>query len=344
MDSFKPCFMATTLESMPHRDVDDACRVMIRNFPEAPNIPHTSRSYRKWVEKTPAIFLDKEKKEIRFELSKRENELVEFYEHYLSQDLDYFAMSPELDPALYRLAEIYRQNPWPELKVIVSQVPGPYSWGLSLKDENGAPALYNDTLRDVMLKSLAMKVKWRQRKIRELFPGKQTLLIIGNGALQVFTSAGGTGNRDDLKTLYNELIDAAEGMVCIHCCSNFDWSLLMETKADIINLDSYQYGDTLALYPEALKKFIARGGMLAWGIVPTAAGGGDIQKESPSGLVERLEKRIETVSAVGIDKKKLMEASWITPTCETTTLTVELANRVFHYTKEVSQRLREKYF
>jgi hypothetical protein len=343
MNGFKPRFMATVLESMPHRDVDEACSVMMQNFPEAPNLPHTSRSYRKWVEKTPAVFLDREKKEIRFELSKRENELVEFYEHYLANDIDYFAMTPELDPGLYHLADMYQRQPWPELKVVASQVPGPYSWGLSLKDENGAPALYNDTLRDVMIKSLAMSVKWRQRKIRELFPGKQSLLIIGNGALQVFTSAGGTGNRDDLKTLYNELIEAANGMVCIHCCSNFDWSLLMETNAGIINFDAYQFGDTLALYPQALKDFIERGGMLAWGIVPTTIGG-NIEKETPEGLAERLDKCLDSAASVGIDKKKLAEVSWITPTCETTTLTVDLANKVYEYASTVSKIMREKYF
>jgi len=335
--------MATTLDAVPHRDVDEACRVMVRNFPEAPNLPHISRSYRKWTEATPCIVIDKEKKEIRFELSSREHELVEFYDKYMAQDIDYFAISPELDPTLYRLAEMHQRDPWPELKLIHFQVPGPYSWGLSIKDENGSPALYNETLRDVMLKALAMKVKWRQRKIKELFPGIPTMLCIGNGALQVFTSAGGTGQREDVKNLYNELIAAVDGLTLIHCCSNFDWSLLMETETDVINFDAYQYGDTMALYPAALKKFLERGGMLAWGIVPTA-GGGNIEEETPDSLVERLEKRIQTVVASGIDREKLVEASWVTPTCEPATMSLKLTNRVFEYTGEVSRRMRARYF
>jgi len=335
--------MATTLESMPHRDVTEACRVMIRNFPAAPNIPHITRSYRMWTEGTPCLIIDKEKKELRFQLSSRENELAEFYDRYLAGDLDYFAISPALDPALYRLAEMYRENPWPELRLIHFHVPGPYSWGLSLKDEDGAPALYNDTLRDVMIKVLAMKVRWRQKKIEELFPGIGTMLCIGNGALQVFTSAGGTGTRDDLKSIYNELIDAVTGITCIHCCSNFDWGLLMETNTDVINFDAYQYGDTLALYSEELAGFLGRGGMVAWGIVPTA-GGGNIEDETADSLVRRLEEHIQSVVAKGIDKGLLLESSWVTPTCEPATMPVELAERVYQYTAEVSRRMREKYF
>jgi len=340
---FKPKFMATTLESMPHRDVEEACRVMIRNFPEAPNIPHITRSYRIWTEGTPCLVIDKEKRELRFQLSSRENELAEFYDRYLAQDLDYFAISSELDTTLYQLAEMYRENPWPELKLIHFHVPGPYSWGLSLKGEDGAPALYNDTLRDVMIKVLAMKVKWRQRKIKELFPGIETMLCVGDGALQVFTSAGGTGTRDDLKNLYNELIDAVEGITCVHCCSNFDWGLLMETNTDVINFDAYQYGNTMALYSDELKRFLERGGMVAWGITPTA-GGGNIEDESPDSLVGMLEGHLQSVVDKGIDKERLLESSWVTPTCEPATMPVELAERVYEYTKEVSQRMRERYF
>lgn len=341
MREFKPRFMATTLESVPHRDVEEACRVMIRNFPEAPNIPRITRSYRIWTEGTPCLIIDREKKELRFELSSRESELVEFYNRYLAQDLDYFAISPELDPALYKLAEMFKEKPWTELKLIHFHVPGPYSWGLSLKDENGAPALYNDTLRDVMIKVLVMKVKWRQRKIKELFPGIETMLCIGDGALQVFTSAGGTGTRDDLKNLYNEMADAVEAIIFIHCCSNFDWGLLMETNTDVVNFDAYRYGDTMALYSGELKRFLERGGMIAWGIVPTAV---DIEEESPDSLMERLERHIQSVVDKGVDKEKLLESSWVTPTCEPATLSVELAERVFEFTREISQRMREKYF
>ena len=46
----------------------------------------------------------------------------------------------------------------------------------------------------------------------------------------------------------------------------------------------------------------------------------------------------------GIDKDLLLESSWISPSCVISAPTLELGERVYALTSEVSQRLREKYF
>ncbi len=341
----KPEFMATSLQILPHRDMAAACQLVVRNFPEAPFGPVLTRSLRRWIEKVPCLKIDREKRQLSFETTGRENELVEFYDRVLARDVDYFAVSRELDPGLYSLTAMYRQKPWHGLKLVSFDVPGLYSVGLSIKDESGTPALYNDTCRDVLLKALGMKAKWYNRKVKELFPGVRTHCFVGNGGLSVLLSAGGTGGWERVKNDYNELIAAAGAdMSSIHCCANFDWSLLMQTSTDGINFDAYQYGDTMSLYPETLKAFLERGGAISWGIIPTAGGGGDITRESPESLVERLERVIQSVVDKGIDRQLLMESSWVTPTCEPATLPVELAETVCRYTREVSERLRAKYF
>jgi hypothetical protein len=297
-----------------------------------------------WIERIPCLKIDKEKREVSFDLSsERQNELVEFYDRCLSGDLDYFAISPELNPALYKLSEMFKEKPWPELKLIHFGIPGLYSLGIALKDEKGTPAIYNDTARDVMVKMLAAKAKWLEQEIKRLFLNVQTMFTVGNGGLAVYSSAGGTGTWDDIKRDYNEIMGAVEGITCIHCCANFDWSLLMETNADVINFDAYQYGNTMSLYSHKLKEFLGRGGMIAWGIVPTA-GAGNVEDENPGSLMERLERSIQSVVDRGIDEEMLLESSWITPTCDTTTMPIELADRVYDFTREVSQRMREKYF
>ena len=344
MTEFRPKFMAMCLNAMPHREVEEACQVMIRDFPECTTIPLPTLSQRAWTENTPGLYIDKERKLLYFDLTGKEGELVEFYEHYLAQDPDYFSISDRLNAPLLTLAEMHRTNPWPELKLIQFNVPGLYSWGLSLKDESGKPALYNDTLKDIMTKTLSMKAKWQQRKIKELFPGIDTFVTLGDGALSVFNSAGGSGSWDEVKAGYNEMMEPLEGMTCIHCCANFNWPLLMQTNTDCINFDAYQYGDTMALYSEQLKGFLGRGGMISWGIVPTAGSGGDITTETPEKLVERLEGVLKTVVAKGIDEKQLLEASWVSPTCETVSMTVELADMVYDTVREVSRLLRQKYF
>jgi hypothetical protein len=342
--AFRPKFMATTLAGVPHRDVEQACHLMRHNFPEATPVPILTRSLRMWIEGMPCLNIDRERRQVSFELSGRENELTEFYEKYLSQDLDYFAVHRELDASLYTLADMFRKQPWKELRFIQFHVPGIYSLSTNIRDENDIPAFHHDTLRDVMVKTLAMKAKWRKRKIEELVPGIQAMVNFGNGGLGLFVSAAGTGSWDLIKDLYNEQIEAVETITQIHCCANFDWSLLMETNTDCINFDAYLYGETMSLYPIELGRFLERGGMISWGIVPTTANGEDILRETPRSLVERLEGHLQSVVNSGIDTELLLESSWITPSCMPQTLPIELAEEVLVYTREVSQMMREKYF
>ncbi len=348
---FKPKFMTFALAGMPHKDVEEACQVMLRSFPEVPTVPHLTMSTRMYLEGMPCLKIDAGRKVIFFDFSAgRESEFVDFYERCLSQDVDYFAISPKYNATLYKLAQILKEKPVPELKFIHFSIPGPYTFGLVIKDESGAPAFYNDTLKDVVVKQLAMKVKWYASEIKKLFPGAQVLFHIGEPAVTVYGSAGGSGSWDAINNAFNEVmaaVDTDEGITCIHCCANMDWSLLMKTNTDCIHFDAYHYGEAMSLYPGELKRFLERGGMIAWGIVPTTGGTtsvADIENENPSSLVERLEGYIQSVVDKGIDREMLLESSWIGPSCEVITLSVELAERVFDFTKEVSQRMREKYF
>ena len=69
-----------------------------------------------------------------------------------------------------------------------------------------------------------------------------------------------------------------------------------------------------------------------------------LESESEEGLLKRLEEGLELLAGRGIDRQKLLERSFVTPCCTTATLTPEQAERVFQYTKNISHRLRQKYF
>lgn len=339
----RPKLMAYSMERLPHSNVHEACEIMIRNFPEATPVPKLTTDQMMWTEHLPCLEIDWERRHFSYRLAGREHEIIEFYDRYLAEDLEYFAISPELDEPLYKLAEMYRKEPWP-VKLLHFSLPGIYSWGLSVKDENDTPILYNDVLRDMTVKLLATKGRWREKRIKELFPGADVLITIGNGGLGIYGTAAGTGSWKEIQEMYNEQMAKLDGIKCIHCCANFDWSLLMKTDATVINFDAYQYGDSFALYPDSLKEYLERGGTVAWGIVPTIGSGGDITTESPDTLMERLESIIDMLAAKGVNKMLILESSWITPTCHPVSLSSELAERVLKYTREISDRMRDKYF
>jgi hypothetical protein len=151
----------------------------------------------------------------------------------------------------------------------------------------------------------------------------------------------GSGLREDVIEALNGAIDAVDAMTCIHCCANIDWTILMDTRVDAINFDAYEYSDKIALYPKELSEFLARGGMLAWGIVPTSDE--KIAAESLDTLAARLENDLDRLIGQGVDEQTLVRSSMITPSCATSNMSVEMAEKAFRLTGELSQRMREKY-
>lgn len=336
---FKPRLRAFFLAGKADfADIGEACEFGLLAFPEAFSLPGVGDPLRIHLDGMPCV--DKEKSGVYFQLAGRENELAGFYERCSSGVLDQFAISPDVDPGLFRFAESYWGKLPRNLRLIHFSLRGPYTFGLMAKGEDGAAAFYNDTLRDLIVKQLAMKIRWRETKIKELFPGVQTMVVLGEPSLSVFTSAVGCGSWEAIKNALSEVLDAVQGISCIHCCSNFDWPLLMDTGADCINFDAYQHGDSMCLYPHEVERFLLRGGSLAWGIVPTA----NIARETPETIVARLEHQMQAVVSRGVDRQLLLNSSWITPSCAPGLMSRDLMKRVYSTTDEVSRCMVQKYY
>lgn len=109
-----------------------------------------------------------------------------------------------------------------------------------------------------------------------------------------------------------------------------------------MNFDAYQFGETVALYPEHIKKHLLENkNALAWGLIPTSTA---IREESAPKLIERFEKLSDNLSKkTGISKQVIAEQAFLTPSCGTGSLQVADAERVFKLLGETSQALRAKY-
>ena len=74
-------------------------------------------------------------------------------------------------------------------------------------------------------------------------------------SLHDFAAPGG-----DLPPSFDALVDEVfggiRGLKGVHCCGNTDWSILLKTKMDILNFDAYAYAQSVALYPDEIKKLI----------------------------------------------------------------------------------------
>ena len=112
----------------------------------------------------------------------------------------------------------------------------------------------------------------------------------------------------------------------------------MASQVQILSLDAYRFGDSLIPYAAQLRDFIERGGVVAWGIVPTLD---DPFRESGESLLRRLNGLWNHLFPKGQDRAPVLRQSMITPACGTGLLTVDQAERIYRLTAEVSHRVRQ---
>jgi hypothetical protein len=122
-------------------------------------------------------------------------------------------------------------------------------------------------------------------------------------------------------------------------CANAEWSLILDSPADIVSFDAYAYFDKFILYADDIRNFMAKGKILAWGIVPTL-NAEDLEKESTESLIRLWKERAALIEKLGIDAAAIKAQSLITPSCGTGSLTLDQAVKVLRITREVSQTVR----
>jgi hypothetical protein len=97
------------------------------------------------------------------------------------------------------------------------------------------------------------------------------MLFVDEPYMASFGSAFISLSREQVIGMMDEVIQAIhqeDALAGVHCCANTDWSVLLATQVDILNLDAFGYLNSLALYPEELGAFLQRGGKLTWGMIP----------------------------------------------------------------------------
>jgi hypothetical protein len=353
---FQPKFLATGIGSMPFIDPEHAIDVSLLRMPQAPIWPQLPQlGFREhmeiqYSEGMPCTVIDEEKGRMHFDTVKDySEEFAVFYEAYMAAmdpdggngDCSAMAMSPEYSKGIYALLKRLKATEV-HLPFIKVQTTGPCSFALTIVDQDKRAIYYNEEFRDMIVKALAMNCRWQIQKFKPL--AERIICFIDEPILSAFGSSTYVSvKRDDIVGLLAEMISAIHSdsaVSGVHCCGNTEWSILIDAGIDIVNFDAFEFGDTILMYSDAVKKHLERGGMLAWGIVPTSL---KIREQSIDGLVARLESMIDTLSAKGIDRYLIAQQAILTPSCGTGSMEPQDAEKVFEMLADLSLAMKKKY-
>ncbi len=316
-----PALAATGIGSVPFTDNQEAVRLILENLTEIPYWPQMAQKgfqedmVSQGAGGLPLILRDMDQRLVRVtDTVDRDTALTQFYEAALQEDLDKFSLSPEEASGFYSLMEALPALPAGAPAFVKGQVVGPVTFATIVKGMDGKAILFDYELIQAVTRGLALKAAWQAAKIRET--GRQAVIFFDEPSLTGFGSAFMQISREEVISMLTEAITAARepgnAFFGIHCCGNTDWSVLLDTPIDILSFDSYEFFENLKLYDKALKKFLDRGGYLAWGLVPTSP---TAPVETEEALWAKFTAQVEELAQFGIDKPFLLSQSLLTPAC-----------------------------
>lgn len=343
--------------SLPYLETSEAMKLIqntlseIPHWPQLPNQSSAEDMLNQYAFPLVKLGLVSEKGGKPFFDTSEENwfdKVAEFYNQYLeiieggSENFDLFSFPLESAQGFYAFLERLTQGDFSEAKYIKGQVTGPVTLGIQMTDQNKKSSYYNPELREIVVKSLALQAFWQTKTLNK-FNKPVTIFIDEPGLYAYGQSSFVTLKKEEITGELNEVIDAihlADGIAGIHVCASTDWSMIFQTKTDIVNFDAYGYFISMTVYTEELKAFLARGGLLAWGLIPTSQKVLDLAVDD---LVNLFHQYVDSLVQKGIEKSLLLKQSLITPSCGVGSCSIGVAEKVYVFTQEVAEKLSRSF-
>jgi hypothetical protein len=331
--------LTTAMAVMPHTDVtralETALSLDVPFWPQLPNYSYYEDMYVQAAEHFPGMVLDLAQRTLRFSMDKFAEELEEVLLHF--DEPAFFDVSETYSAVYHRfLALDLADRP-----AIRGQLEGPISFGFNVLDQDERPILFDDTVRPFMLDFMARRLNVQLARLKQRNPN--AFMFVDEPGLQfLFSALAGYGDlkaKGDLDQFF-ATVDRPRG---IHLCGNPDWDFLLGLDLDVLSLDVYTNAEIFASYAASIRKFIDRGGLIVWGIVPTGVEA--FAREEIPTLIQRLETVWNTLGAKGVDLEQLLDRAMLSPAtcCLVNPDKTQTVERAFAGVKRIAEVLREKY-
>lgn len=353
-DKFLPAARGTLIGSLPVDSYDQALDLIMAHTPDIPLWPQLpsnplERMMNQFVEGLPGIVESESRTYFDVKGAEFAAEQLAFFEDYLSAAestaatlSSRFVVSEARAKGIYELKK--RAALYPGIMAVKGQITGPFTLLTGLSDQDHRLGYYTPEFREMAVKALAMKGAWQVEFLKDL--KVPVLVFIDEPALAgLGSSAFISISMDDIAQDLSEVIGAikqAGGLTGIHVCANTDWNFLLSLDLDVLSFDAFGFFDRLITCKAQIHEFLARGGVIAWGIVPT----GDvasITSETCDTLVALWEKQVEALVGGVWDKAAIVAQSMITPSCGTGALPFDAASKVLALVRDVSAVVRSRY-
>lgn len=342
--------------SLPYINLENAMELVKKDFKNIPFWPQLTKINKnedmifQFLENMPSFFIDKESGKTYLE-----TESDKFFEDMEQFFCDYEEIIADINSEIIEKYAINYSCAFPEFIKIIKetkpafakgQIVGPFTLATTLVDKNGKCAFYDETLKEIITKTLSIKALWQIKNIKSANPDTTPIIFIDEPSIsQLGTSAFITISTEEVVEMIKEISDLIKengAISAIHCCGKCDWDIPISAGVDIINFDAYTFSQNLSLHSKSIKSFLEQGGKLAWGVIPTLHPE-VLENANLDTMLSVFEKAVKYLTEKGIDEKIVIVNSLITPSCGAGALSEDLAEKAMDLTKQLSNTLKERY-
>jgi len=108
---------------------------------------------------------------------------VSFYERFLSEDIEAFAISEAYAPGLYALMASLDEPKSGQTNYIKGQTVGPITFTSGILGLDGRPVIHDPELSEALVRGLAIKALWQVRVLEE--SGRRPVIFLDEPSLRV---------------------------------------------------------------------------------------------------------------------------------------------------------------
>ena len=198
---------------------------------------------------------------------------------------------------------------------VKGQFIGPVSLGLTLQHENGTPLLASKESMKILVEYVLMHCRWQSRKLSAL--RKPVVFFMDEPSLNGRFQPESYGLEwSEIQGWLTGVFEALqeEGVITgLHSCGQGPWDWAFELPVEIFHFDAFRHMPQLLENPEGLRKFIHRGGMVSWGLVPTGMSRGAFP--DPAELFGLWEDAFDTLLKKRFVREELIGRSHFSTSC-----------------------------
>lgn len=347
---------ALAIGSLPHNDLTKAMNVVKKDFPQIPFFPQLKNINKnedmiiQFLEGLPSFLPSKlENFTINSDSEEFFEDLETFftdYEKITSENnaeiLEHYGISKDFSSSFEEFENIIKTT---KPQFAKGQIVGPFTLATTLQDNNGKAVIYDETLKDIIVKLLSLKALWQIKRIKKANPDTTPIIFMDEPSIsQLGTSAYMTISEAEVIQMLKEISDiikANGGISAIHCCGKCDWSIPMKAKIELLNPDAYTFAENFSIYYKMIENHLLSGGKIAWGLIPTLDVDA-LKGTTLKNLIEKFEQAVKYLTNKRIDEKLIIDNSLITSSCGAGSLSIENAERAMDLVSELSKELKAR--